>query len=50
MTPVEVITLASIVHKEKCKADERPIIARVYLNRLEQGNAFTGSIVIYSLK
>jgi UPF0755 protein len=51
MTPVEVITLASIVHKESVKADERPIIARVYLNRLEQGMPLQADpTVIYSLK
>lgn len=35
MTPVEVITLAAIVHKETVKADERPRVAGVYLNRLK---------------
>ena len=51
MTPVEVITLASIVHKETVKADERPIVARTYLNRLEQGMMLQADpTVIYSLK
>ena len=51
MTPVEVITLASIVHKETVKADERPIVAKVYLNRLEQGMPLQADpTVIYSLK
>lgn len=51
MTPVEVITLASIVHKETVKADERPIVARTYLNRLEQGMLLQADpTVIYSLK
>lgn len=51
MTPVEVITLASIVHKETVKADERPKVAKVYLNRLEQGMALQADpTVIYSLK
>ncbi|MFC4817668.1 endolytic transglycosylase MltG [Flavobacterium sp. GCM10023249] len=35
MTPVEVITLAAVVHKETVKADERPRVAGVYLNRLK---------------
>ncbi|MGY8914648.1 MAG: endolytic transglycosylase MltG, partial [Flavobacteriales bacterium] len=35
MTPNEVITLASIVHKETAKVDERPRVAGVYLNRLK---------------
>lgn len=34
MTPVEVMTLAAIVHKETVKPDERPRVAGVYLNRL----------------
>lgn len=35
LTPVEVITLAAIVHKETVKIDERPRVAGVYLNRLK---------------
>lgn len=35
LSPVEVVTLASIVHKETVKADERPRVAGVYLNRLK---------------
>ncbi len=34
LTPLQVISLASIVHKETAKVDERPKVAGVYLNRL----------------
>jgi len=37
LTPVQVMTLASIVHKETVKKDERPRVAGVYLNRLRSG-------------
>ncbi len=37
MTVQEVYTLASIVEKESIAKDERPMIAKLYLNRLQQG-------------
>ncbi len=37
LTPEQVSTLASIVDEETAKADEKPKVARLYLNRLERG-------------
>ena len=37
LDPVEVSILASIIDDEVVKADEKPRIAGVYLNRLERG-------------
>lgn len=37
LRPVEVATIASIAEEESAKADERPVIARLYINRLHKG-------------
>ncbi|MGB5818211.1 MAG: endolytic transglycosylase MltG [Saonia sp.] len=51
LTPPEVVSLASIVHKETAKVDERPRVAGVYLNRLGKGILLQADpTVIYALK
>ncbi len=51
LTPIEVSVLASIVHKETVKEDERPIVAGVYLNRLRKGMKLEADpTVIYAVK
>ena len=37
LSPVEVATIASIVEEETAKIDERPTVARLYMNRLAKG-------------
>ncbi|MDE6556241.1 MAG: endolytic transglycosylase MltG [Duncaniella sp.] len=37
LSKVEVATIASIVEEETAKSDERPKVARLYLNRLKKG-------------
>ena len=51
LTPIEVSILASIVHKETVKTDERPRVAGVYLNRLNKGIKLEADpTVIYAVK
>ncbi len=51
LEPLQVITLASVVHKETAKVEERPRVAGVYLNRLDRNMLLQADpTVIYAIK
>lgn len=51
LTPLEATVLASIVQAETAKADERPIVAGLYMNRLKKGIRLQSDpTVIYALR
>jgi UPF0755 protein len=51
LTPIQVSILASIVHKETVKVDERARVAGVYLNRLATGMPLQADpTIIYAIK
>lgn len=50
MTTRQVVTLASLIEKETARADERPLVAAVYRNRLKQGIGMQADpTVVYAL-
>ena len=51
LSPEEVVALASIVHKETAKVDERPRVAGLYLNRLRKNMLLQADpTVIFAIK
>jgi UPF0755 protein len=51
LTTRQVVTLASLVEKETAKADERPIVAAVYRNRMNNGMPMQADpTVVYALQ
>ncbi len=51
LQPLQVISLAAIVHKETAKVEERPRVAGLYLNRLEKRMLLQADpTVIYAIK
>ncbi|MEX0288661.1 MAG: endolytic transglycosylase MltG [Flavobacteriaceae bacterium] len=51
LDPLQVISLAAIVHKETAKVEERPRVAGLYLNRLKKNMLLQADpTVIYAIK
>ena len=51
LTVRQVVTLASLVEKETARADERPLVAAVYRNRMKIGmGMFADPTVVYALQ
>ena len=50
MTTRQVVTLASLIEKETARAEERPLVAAVYRNRMKQGMGMQADpTVVYAL-